>query len=157
MEGLRNFLQPELIWFIIGIIMLLLEFALPGLIIFFFGIGACIVALISLIVDVSLNLQLLIFIISSVLLLIGLRKWLRGIFFGRINAKRDLEQHLEDIVGQKVMVTKKILPDIKGKVEFHGSQWDAEADVEIQEGTPVEIISQESIVLKVKPINKKGD
>ncbi|MCK4689902.1 MAG: NfeD family protein, partial [Candidatus Marinimicrobia bacterium] len=80
MEAIREFLKPELIWFLLGLVMLLMEFVLPGLIIFFFGVGACIVALICLILPISLNLQLVIFIISSVILLLTLRKWLKGIF-----------------------------------------------------------------------------
>ncbi|MBL7136474.1 MAG: NfeD family protein [Candidatus Marinimicrobia bacterium] len=157
MEAIREFLKPELIWFLLGLVMLLMEFVLPGLIIFFFGVGACIVALICLILPISLNLQLVIFIISSVILLLTLRKWLKGIFLGRIDAKRDLEQHLEDFVGQKAVVTKQIEANIRGKVEFHGTNWEAEADVSIPEGTPVEIIGKESITLKVKQLEKKGD
>jgi membrane protein implicated in regulation of membrane protease activity len=35
-------------------------------------------------------------------------------------------------------------------VEFHGTDWAAEADEEIPEGTMVEIIGKENITLKVK-------
>ena len=110
MEKLAEIFKPELIWFLLGLIMLLLEFVLPGLIIFFFGIGAWIVAFICLITNPSLNLQLLIFIIVSVILLVSLRKWLRGLFIGRTDAQRDLEKHLEDIIGQKAIVTRAIKP-----------------------------------------------
>ena len=76
MENLPEWLKPELIWFIIGLICLLLEFAAPGFIIGFFGIGAWIVAGTLLFFDISLTTQLLLFIIASVLLTVFLRKWI---------------------------------------------------------------------------------
>ena len=68
METLKEFLKPEVIWFLIGIALLVMEFLLPGLIVAFFGAGACVVALICLLTDISLNAQLIIFISSSVLI-----------------------------------------------------------------------------------------
>jgi len=40
-----DFLSPALIWFITGIIFLLLEFVVPGIILFFFGCGAILAAI----------------------------------------------------------------------------------------------------------------
>ncbi len=82
MEWLKEFLKPELIWFLIGLLLLLAEFMIPGLIVFFFGVGAWIVAVCCLATDITLNVQLLIFIISSMLLLVLLRSWVKGIFTG---------------------------------------------------------------------------
>lgn len=152
MDAIKDWLKPELIWFLIGLVLLILEFALPGLIIFFFGVGACIVALICLITDIGLNTQLVIFIGSSVLSLLCLRKWLKGIFLGHTVSKQDLKQNLEEFMGQKAVVKEKITPKAGGKVEFHGTNWVAEADEEIAEGTVVEIIGKENITLKVKAL-----
>ena len=66
MQELKNFLEPEILWFIAGLIMLLLEFAMPGLIIAFFGVGAWIVAVLCLFMDISLNMQLTVFLFSSI-------------------------------------------------------------------------------------------
>ena len=79
MNTLSEWLKPELIWFIAGLVMLLLEFAMPGLIIFFFGAGAILVAVICLFFDISVNAQLGIFLVSSLLLLRGLRRYLKPI------------------------------------------------------------------------------
>ena len=70
MDTLRDFLRPEIIWFLVGLVLLVMEFALPGLIIGFFGIGAWIVAAVCLITEIGLNAQLAIFIVSSVLSLL---------------------------------------------------------------------------------------
>ncbi len=150
MDTIKDFLRPEIIWFLIGLALLIMEFALPGLIIAFFGVGAWIVALICLITDIGINTQLIIFIVSSVLSLLCLRKWLKGVFLGHTVSKQNLKENLEEFIGQKAVVKEKITPKAGGKVEFHGTNWLAEADEEIAEGTVVEIVGKDNITLKVK-------
>jgi membrane protein implicated in regulation of membrane protease activity len=152
METLKEFLKPELIWFIIGLVLLIAEFVMPGLIIFFFGIGACVVALVCLLTDISLNTQLLIFILSSILSLLCLRRWLKGIFMGYIVSKQDITENIEEFIGKRAVVKEKITPQVPGKVEFHGTNWTAEADEEIAAETPVKIVGKDNITLKVKPL-----
>ncbi len=150
MDTIKDFLRPEIIWFLIGLALLIMEFALPGLIIAFFGVGAWIVALVCLITDIGINTQLIIFIISSVLSLICLRKWLKGIFLGHAVSKQNPAENLEEFIGQKAVVKEKITPKAGGKVELHGTNWVAESDEEIAEGAMVEIIGKDNITLKVK-------
>lgn len=152
METLKEFLTPELIWFLIGILLLIMEFILPGLVIAFFGLGAIVVAVTCLVTDISLNAQLLIFIGSSVLSLVCLRKWLKGIFIGHTSSRQDLKEDLKEFMGQKVIVKEKITPNIGGKVELHGTNWNAQADEEIAAGTVVEIIGKENLTFKVKSL-----
>jgi membrane protein implicated in regulation of membrane protease activity len=152
MDTIKDFLRPEIIWFLIGLALLIMEFALPGLIIAFFGVGAWIVALICLITDIGINTQLIIFIVSSVLSLLCLRKWLKGVFLGHTVSKQNLKENLEEFIGQKAVVKEKITPKAGGKVELHGTNWIAEADEEIAEGTVVEIVGKDNITLKVKTL-----
>ena len=152
MDTLKDFLKPELIWFLVGLILLILEFVMPGLIVAFFGVGAWVVAVICLFADISLNTQLLIFIVCSVLSLLLLRKWLKGRFMGHVVSKQDMRENLEEFVGQRAVVKERIVPNDRGKVEFRGTDWQAEADEEIAEGTAVEIIGKENITLKVKAL-----
>ena len=152
MDIIKDFLRPELIWFLVGLLLLVLELALPGLIIAFFGFGAWLVAIICLITDIGINTQLIIFIAASILSLLVLRRWLKGVFLGHAGSKQDLKHNLEEFVGQRAVVKEKIVPKLGGKVEFHGSNWEAQADEEIAEGTVVEIIGKDNITLKVKAI-----
>ncbi len=152
MDTLKDFLKPELIWFLVGLVLLIVEFVMPGLIIAFFGVGAWIVAIICLCIDIPLNAQLLIFIVTSVLSLLLLRKWLKGIFMGHVVSKQDIKENLEEFIGQRAVVKERIVPNGRGKVEFHGTDWTAEADEEIAEGTAVEIIGKDNITLKVKAL-----
>ncbi len=150
MDTIKDFLRPEIIWFLVGLVLLIMEFVSPGLIIAFFGVGAWIVALVCLITDIGINTQLIIFIISSVLSLLCLRKWLKGIFLGHTVSKQNLKENLDEFIGQKAIVKEKIVPKAGGKVEFHGTNWLAQADEEIAEGVMVQIIGKDNITLKVK-------
>ena len=150
MEALNEFLKPELIWFLIGIVMLLMEFMVPGLIIFFFGVGACIVSAVCFFADPSINAQLIIFIVASVMSLLLLRNRLKAIFMGHTSDKQDMTSDLNEFAGQRVVVVKKITSQMPGKVELHGTNWNAEADEEIEQGTTVEIIAKDNLTLKVK-------
>lgn len=145
------FQYPQLTWFIVGLVLLILEFVLPGLIIFFFGVGAWLVALLCLLFNMSLNLQLTIFIISSVVLLIGLRKWVTRFFKGFKNPQETAD-NIDNQLGDRAVVTKKITP-AGGKVEYHGVSWNAEADEPIEEGEAVLVIKKDNLTLKVKKLN----
>lgn len=152
METIEEFLKPEIIWFLVGVVLLIMEFTVPGLIIFFFGVGACIVSGVCFLTDISLNAQLIIFIVSSVVLLLCLRKWLKAIFIGHVKAKQNMREDLSDFAGQRAVVISKITPKLGGKVEFHGTNWDADADEEIAAGVAVEITGKENLTLKVKAL-----
>ena len=155
MDAIKELLKPELIWFLVGLVLLLLEFSLPGLIIGFFGVGAWVVAtvcMLSAYVKSDIGVQLIIFIISSVFSLVILRKWAKGIFMGHSGGEQDLNEDLKDFIGEHAVVKEKITPKIGGKVEFHGTNWSAQADGEIPEGATVEIIGKDNITLKVKAI-----
>ena len=153
MDAIKDFLKPELIWFLVGLVLLVLEFIMPGLIVGFFGAGAWIVAIICLFsayVAGSINTQLIIFIIASVLSLLLLRKWLKGMFIGHTKSQQDLTEDMKEFIGERAVVKEKITLKAGGKVELHGTNWEAEADEEIAEGTVVEIIAKENLTLKVK-------
>ncbi|MBN1663701.1 MAG: NfeD family protein [Deltaproteobacteria bacterium] len=144
-----NLIQnPELLWFIVGLILLVSEFFVPGLVIFFFGVGAWVVALLCLLFDVPLNLQLIIFIVSSIVLLVGLRKWMTKFFTGFKSPSRT-QGNIDDDSGGKAVVTKKITPE-GGKVEYHGVIWSADAAEIIEEGEVVQVVKKDNLTLTVK-------
>ena len=153
METLQDWLKPGFLWFLAGLIMLILEFLMPGLIIFFFGIGALVVAVICYFTDISLNIQMSIFLAASILLLLVLRQWMKRAFLGHLHANG----LLSEFTGEKAVVTKQIDPVAGGRVDFHGISWNAQAEELISEGTVVEVIGKNNITLKVrKHISKEG-
>jgi membrane protein implicated in regulation of membrane protease activity len=143
------FERPELLWFLIGLILFLLELVVPGFIIFFFGVGAWVTALVCLIASPGANLQLIIFGVTSFLSLIALRKLIQKKFF---YSKGNNSEAVEDeFTGKEGVAISDFGKSIKGKVEFKGTRWNAESESEIKEGQAVIIIKKESLVLKVEP------
>ncbi|MFZ0455057.1 MAG: NfeD family protein [Ignavibacteriaceae bacterium] len=144
--------NPSLVWFIIGLALFLMELAMPGLVLMFFGMGAWLVAIICLIFNIQLDTQLILFIISSVLFLVTLRKYVNKLFSGRRKTETSSGENIEDYLGERAVVVETISPPQYGKVEFHGTNWTAQADAEIPAGTTIEIIGKKNLTLSVKKI-----
>lgn len=150
MDLLQFISKPEVVWFLIGLAFFLLEFILPGLIVLFFGIGAWVTAIFCLLFDVGINVQLLIFIFTSILSLIFLRKYFKKIFVGKgEDAGDDL---WEEFIGKTAVAENNFEKGKRGKIAFKGTTWEAESDEPIKKGDSVKIIGKESIVLKIEPI-----
>jgi membrane protein implicated in regulation of membrane protease activity len=143
------FSRPELLWFIIGLGLFLLELVIPGFFIFFFGLGAWVTALVCLIGAPGTNLQIVIFAVTSVLSLIGLRKIIQKKFF---YSKENLSEEVEDeFTGKEALAKGDFGYEKIGKVEFKGTMWNAESKAEIKEGQRVIIIEKDSFKLIVEP------
>lgn len=149
MEWQTLFSRPEVIWFLIGLVLIVMEFVLPGLIIIFFGIGAWITAICCMLFDFGLNAQLAIFIFTSLLALALLRKYLRKRFFRENETGEDTL--IDEFIGKTVTVEQAITPDKIGKVMFKGTLWEAKSDHSLKKGQIVKITGKESIVLIVEP------
>lgn len=148
-------ISPVLAWFLTGILFFAVELALPGFIIFFFGIGAWCVALVIYFTTVSLSGQLAIFLVSSLVSLLLLRAYLRGVFLGK-------SLHEDDSVNVVTTsangtVTEEILPPAEGRVKYGGSFWRAIADEPVARDTVVRIIEQKDLVVKVMPLDGGGE
>lgn len=146
-----DFLNISVLWIIIGFVFFLLEFVIPGFILFFFGIAAWILALLTFFVDISLNLQLIIFLGSAILTVVLFRKWLRKKLGMYSEAPKVLE---DEFIGKIGIAETEISPGKNGKVDFKGTSWDANSEDTIAPGQNVTIIETRSILLIVK-LNKK--
>jgi inner membrane protein len=143
------FSKPELFWFILGLGFFLMELIIPGFFIFFFGLGAWITALICIIAEPSINLQIIIFAITSVLSLVGLRRIIqKKFFYSRSNESAEVE---DEFTGKEGIAVTDFGGMNTGKVEFKGTTWTAESASEIVKGQRVVIIQKESFKLIVEP------
>lgn len=143
-----NWLNPELIWFLVGLAVLIGELLVSGFILIFFGFGAWFVALLVWAGFLnSLNLQLFIFLVFSVLSLVILRRWLTDMLKGSFNKSNYVD---DDFQGREARVIQKITSYAPGRVEFNGTSWAATADQEILVDTWVEIIEKKDLTLKVR-------
>ncbi|OFY59553.1 MAG: hypothetical protein A2V50_02255 [Bacteroidetes bacterium RBG_19FT_COMBO_42_10] len=143
------FSRPEVIWFIIGLVLLLLELVMPGFVIFFFGVGAWVTALLCLFTDPGINIQVIVFAVSSVLALLIFRRMIQNKF---IYSKDDRSAAVEDeFTGKEGIAVEDFGPDKKGKVEFKGTSWQAESASDIKAGQTVVILEKRNIKLFVEP------
>jgi membrane protein implicated in regulation of membrane protease activity len=142
--------RPEIVWFIIGLVLFLLELVLPGFVIFFFGVGAWLTALLCLIANPGINLQVIVFAVTSVLSLLALRKMIQKRFF---YTKEGLSESVEDeFTGKEALAITDFEPGKTGKVDFKGTTWKAESEMTIHEGQRVIIKYKENFKLIVEPI-----
>ena len=143
------FSRPELFWFLIGLGLFLLELVIPGFFIFFFGLGAWVTALVCLIWEPGINLQIIIFAITSVLSLLGLRRIIQKKFF---YSKSDMSGEVEDeFTGKEALAVSDFGGEQTGKVEFKGTTWKAESSSEIKTGQRVMILQKDNFKLIVEP------
>src|SRR4030042_3546765 len=126
------FSRPELVWFILGLILLLLELVVPGFVIFFFGVGAWITALVCLIANPGVNLQVIIFAVFSVISLLAFRKLIQKKFFYSKDSRSEAVE--DEFTGKEALAIEDFGSDKNGKVEFKGTNWKAESGSEIKKG-----------------------
>lgn len=147
-----RFIYNPVVWLIIGVLILIVEFEFPGFVIFWFGVGAWFVALILWLgIIESLNAILFTWIISSVILLISLRKWMKSIFGGFVSETSKGANLENEYIGKIAEVIEDIGPDFKaGKIKFQGSYWKAQSKELKKGGEQCEIIGKENITFTVK-------
>jgi membrane protein implicated in regulation of membrane protease activity len=148
-------IAPEIIWTLLGIFLVFVEFFIPGLVIAFFGVGALITGLTTWIgITSSLASQLFVFILSSVLLLVMLRKFLKTTFLGKSQAEGE-SRNFNIEIGKIVPVIELIQPgEVGGKVKYQGANWSAMATEPIEPGESVKITGSENLTLLVEKIRK---
>ena len=118
------------IWLAIGIVVMGLEILVPGFIIFWFGLGGVLTALLVWIkVLVTPESQWIFFFLSSLLFLGAWWLYFKKFFKSKKNAEESRDPTLTNIKGK---VTTKITPDIPGQIElyeaFHSIKvWEAES------------------------------
>ena len=147
---MQSFYNPTVIWMVAGFIFFLLEFAVPGLILFFFAVGAWIVALLSLFFDMSTSTQLVIFLAGSILTILLFRNWVKKMIW----LKKNTTELENEFIGKTGKAESRIGPGNDGKVDFKGTSWKAKSNDVIEKGENVIIVGNESILLIVKSANK---
>jgi inner membrane protein len=146
-EQIQNY--SVLFWFVLGVLLFIIEMVVPGFVLMFFGIGAWITAILTWVGLIrSFPWQVVVFIASSLITLFLFRSRLSNYFKGKAS---DSEDSLTSVIGQKAVVKQEIKPgEVSGRVEFNGTRWNAEAEEFIPEGTVVQIVERKNLVLNVK-------
>ena len=132
-----------LIWFLIGISFLIVEFLMPAFVMFFFAIGAIIVSIITAYYDLSINLQIILFALFSVTSLVFLRNYMKNIFKGKEFKGKDKDSdNLIDFNKDIAIISKTIEPDNFGEIKYKGTFYKAQSKSLIDEGKKVRVVSK---------------
>lgn len=143
------------LWFIGGVLLMLLEFIIPGGIIFFLGLGATGVALLLYTGVIEGWLQAFTaWFIGSLALLFGLRGLVQKLLPARIERGKTDEDL--DAYDQLAQVLERIPAGGEGRIDFRGSTWKAKnyhQDQSLEPGTPVRIVFRDNLVWTVEALN----
>ena len=143
---------PQLVWFCVGMVLLVAEIIIPGIILLFFGLGAWLVALMCFLgVLPETSYQLIVFAISSVIFLFAFRKWLKAQFSGHVYDEQQPEVDLDEFTGKIVRVVEAVNAKSQtGKVEFKGARWSVISSGNHAVGSQVKIIGLDGIKLIIE-------
>lgn len=136
-------------WIIFGLLLLLSEWVLPGLVALFFGIGAILVGILTALgIISSLPVQLGLFALLSLASLFLLRgqcqRWMRG----SVGHRAETDYDDNTLVGRRVMVIEDFGLGI-GVVELNGARWNAESADPLKSGDPAWVVRTSGIMLVV--------
>lgn len=136
-------------WIVFGLLLLLSEWVLPGLVAFFFGVGAILVGLLTAAgVVETLPVQLGLFAVLSLASLFLLRgqcqRWMRG----AVGDSAEREYDDNTLVGRRAIVREEFVQG-RGIVELNGSRWKADSKDALKVGDAVWVTSTIGILLHV--------
>ncbi len=138
----------QIAWLAIIVIFLVFEVITTALTTVWFAIGAAL-AFIAALLGASFIVQVVIFVISSILLFIGFFPFVRK----KLGA-RSYSTNVDSLIGKEAIITEDIRFNVIGKASVGGVIWSATSDEEIEKDTTVEIIKISGNKLIVKKINK---
>ena len=137
-----------LFWLVLFVILALLELATVNLVSIWFALGALITTFSSLATD-NLMVQLAVFTISSILLLLLTKPFLK-----KMKKREAVPTNLDRVIGKIGTVTEDIRKDEIGEVRVLGKKWSAYSDKEIKKDSKVKVLSINGVKLKVEEIKE---
>ncbi len=144
-------MSSALAWLIAGLIFLGIDLLLPHQVLMFFGIGAF-AACLGHFLGLSLQGELVVFILVSLLSLVILRRRLAVIFGGASMSKAETSL-VHPLCGRVGLVSKDITPGQIGEIEIDGSFWRATASESLASGIQVQVVSvcqEDALLLEVR-------
>jgi membrane protein implicated in regulation of membrane protease activity len=138
-------------WFVLGVILLVVEALHTGVLAVFFALGAWVTAILMWLGIIESSwAQLAVFLVVSVASLLLLRNQLRRWLTGLRHPAGD-DASLDDFVGKLATVVEDIdAAKNSGKVEFRGTHWPARSDSPIPKGSVVRIVARDNLTLSVQ-------
>jgi inner membrane protein len=146
-------MQPEWWhWAVAGIVLILAELAVPAFVLVWFGLGALLVALLTVVVDIGLTAQLATWLAASLVLIV---LWFR--VFRPESHKTRIGTADAEVIGEVGLLARDVAPFEKGEVRFQkpllgADSWPCIADEAIKAGERVRVVTVEGSFLKVAKV-----
>lgn len=144
-------MEPWLVWICSGVVLVVLEFLIPGAIMIFVGAAAMIVGgLLKFgLLEGAMESFLAVILISLFLLLV-----LRTFFLRYLEGDTSVQNVNEDrdAFGTIVEVSEDITPYREGRVQFRGAGWQARSDSELSKGSKAVITGRDGQTWIVKSL-----
>ena len=137
-------------WLIAAGVFFIIEMATIGFLVFWLGIGALLAMVTSFITD-SVLIQVIVFVVTSTLLLIFTRPLVNKF----VKVPKEVKTNAYSIIGKKAIVVKAINNiEGEGQVKIDGDVWSAKSvnDEEIPKDTEVEIAEIDGVKAVVKKV-----
>ena len=143
-------------WLILGIVLILSELILPGLISVFMGIAALLIAAVIRAGFISTWMSaVIVWMLLSIFLILTLRVWVLKLWPGE-TSKGSMDED-EDARGSLVTAVTDITSDeIGGQINFRDALWQARTDGRvIKNGETARLVKRSGLVWTVSPINSE--
>ncbi len=143
-----------LIWMLAALLLLLVEILTPGFACACFAIGCLFSCVLSAIAPDTLNWQIALFVVGSLLSFIFVRPVALKILSRRADRKGGYKSNMESLIGREALVVEAIPAHGLGRIKIDGDEWQArlehDSDESVAVGTRVTVLSYDSIILTVK-------
>lgn len=137
-------------WFIIFIVLIIIEIITINLVSIWFALGALVSAICSLFINEPIILNS-IFIIVSIISLLLTKKFIK-----KFSQKKTIPTNIDRLIGQIGKVTQEISKLEPGEVKVDGKYWTAIANKKIKKDSKVEILAINGVKLKVQEIKEEN-
>ncbi len=134
-------------WWAFGLVFLILEVFIPGFIILWFGVGAFVVGIILLAVDLGPQMQLVIWSFLSIFALLGWRQWRKGQPMHTDDTM--LNRRGEAYVGRTFTLDTPTENGF-GKIKVDDTTWKIEISQDLLAGTKIVITGVDGAILKAE-------
>lgn len=138
-------MSHEVIWLVLGVLLIITEMVTPSFFLMWFGIGA-LAASAAAYLGASHAWQWVTFLVASTALILGSRKFAR-----KVSPGPSFKTNIDEYLGQTGVVLQRIDPVANtGLVRVKKEEWRADAPEAIEGGALVEVVGVEGTHLKVQ-------
>ena len=140
-------------WLITAGVFFFIELSTSGFLVFWLGLSALLSMIVSFF-TASIAIQTIVFVATSILLIVSTRPLLNKLFKLKDNSL--IPTNIYSIIGKKGIVIEDINHiDYTGKVKVAGELWSAISDENIRKDTHIEVTEVDGVKLKVKPLKEE--